>query len=160
MAETLEALVEGGKATAGPPLGPALGPLGVNIMEIIKAINEETKAYDGMKVPVKVTIDPATKEFSIVVGTPPTSDLVKKELGIEKGSSNARTENVGDLTIEQAKKIALMKNKDLLGSNLKAKVSEILGVCVSMGVTVEDKDAREIQKEIKIGKHDEKFSEG
>lgn len=160
MAETIEALVEGGKATAGPPLGPALGPLGVNIMEIIKAINEETKAYDGMKVPVKLIIDPGTKEFSIKVGTPPTSDLVKKELGIEKGSSNARTENVGDITIEQAKKIALMKKRDLLGSDIKAKVSEILGVCVSMGVTAEGKDAREVQKEIKMGKHDEKFSEG
>ena len=159
MTETIEALVEGGKATAGPPLGPALGPLGVNIMEIVKAINEETKAYDGMKVPVKLTIDPGTKEFSIEVGTPPTSDLLKKELGIEKGSSDARTETVANLTIEQAKKIALMKKRDLLGSDLKAKVSEILGVCVSMGVSVEDKDAREVQKEIKMGKHDEKFVE-
>ena len=159
MTETIEALVEGGKATAGPPLGPALGPLGVNIMEIVKAINEETKAYDGMKVPVKLTIDPGTKEFSIEVGTPPTSDLLKKELGIEKGSSDARTETVANLTIVQAKKIALMKKRDLLGSDLKAKVSEILGVCVSMGVSVEDKDAREVQKEIKMGKHDEKFVE-
>jgi len=159
MAETIEALVEGGKATAGPPLGPALGPLGVNIMEIVKAINEETKAYDGMKVPVKLTIDPATKEFEIEVGTPPTSDLVKKELKIEKGSSSARTEVVGNLSIEQAKKIARMKNRTLLGSDLKAKVKEVLGVCVSMGVTVENMEAKKAQQEISEGRYDDKFTD-
>ncbi|HID71672.1 MAG TPA: 50S ribosomal protein L11 [Thermoplasmata archaeon] len=159
MPETIEALVEGGKATAGPPLGPALGPLGVNIMQIVKAINEETKAYEGMKVPVKVIVDPATKEFKIEVGTPPTSDLIKKELGIEKGSSNPRTEKVGNLSIEQAKKIALMKKRNLLGKDLKAKVKEVLGVCLSMGVNVEGRDPREIQKAISEGKYDDVLKE-
>ncbi len=155
MPEIIEALVEGGKATAGPPLGPALGPLGVNIMEIVNAVNEETNAYDGMKVPVKVIVDPATKKFEIEVGTPPTTDLVKKELKLEKGSSNARTDKVADLSIEQAKKIALMKKRDLLGADVKAKVKEVLGVCVSMGITAEGKDARETQKDIADGKFDD-----
>ena len=158
MPETIEALVEGGKATAGPPLGPALGPLGVNIMQIIKAVNDETKAYDGMKVPVKIIVDPATKEFSVEVGTPPTSDLVKKELKIEKGASNAKTERVADMTIEQAKKIARMKNRDLLGADLKAMVLEILGVCNSMGVAMDGKRAVEAQKAIKEGAYDEAFA--
>ena len=85
MAEVIEALVDGGKATPGPPLGPALGPMGVNVVEIVAVINEKTKAFVGMKVPVKLTIDPKTKEFEVSVGTPPTSALILKELGIGSG---------------------------------------------------------------------------
>ena len=81
MAETIEVLVEGGKASAGPPLGPALGPLGVNVMQVVNAINEKTKHFDGMKVPVKVIVDPKTKGFEIEVGTPPVTALILKELG-------------------------------------------------------------------------------
>ena len=76
MAEKLDVLVDGGKATPGAPLGPALGPLGVNIVEIIKAINEKTKAFEGMKVPVTLVVDPKTKAYTITVGTPPTSALI------------------------------------------------------------------------------------
>ena len=159
MAETVEALVEGGKATAGPPLGPALGPLGVNIMDIVKAINEETKAYDGMKVPVKVIIDTSTKKFDIEVGTPPTADLIKKELGIPKGSSNPREIQVGDLSILQARKVALMKKRNLIGHTIKTKVKEVIGVCVSMGVTVEGKDGRQTQKDISNGVYDKELKE-
>src|SRR5207249_1781966 len=83
--EKLQVLIDGGKATPGPPLGPALGPLGVNIVEILKAINEKTKSFEGMKVPVTLLVDPKTKTFSIEVGTPPTSALITKELKIEKG---------------------------------------------------------------------------
>ena len=89
MAETIKALVEGGKASAGPPLGPALGPLGVNIMEIINTINDKTKQFSGMKVPVKVIIDPKTKKFEIDMGTPPATSLILKELNLEKGSGSA-----------------------------------------------------------------------
>lgn len=155
MAEIIEALVDGGKATAGPPLGPALGPLGVNVVEIVKVINEKTKAFEGMKVPVKVIIDEKTKEFEVSVGTPPTSDLIKKELGLEKGSPHPREEKVGDLSIAQAKKIAEMKGESLFGTTVKKRVKEVLGVCVSMGITVEGKDPREIQKAIDAGEYDE-----
>lgn len=156
MAEKVEALVEGGKATAGPPLGPALGPLGVNIMQIINTINEKTKQFDGMKVPVKVIVDPKTKNFEIEVGTPPASSLIMKELGLEKGSGSS-THKVGNLTIDQAIKIAKMKQDNLLGKELKQKTKEIIGTCTSMGVTVEGKKPREIQKEIDEGKFDSKF---
>src|SRR4030067_3223257 len=82
---TVEAMVDGGKATAGPPIGNQLGPLKVNTMQIVKEINEKTKELSGMKVPVKIIVDTETKKYSIAVGTPPISALIKKELKIEKG---------------------------------------------------------------------------
>ena len=157
MTEKIEALVEGGKASAGPPLGPALGPLGVNIMQIINTINEKTKHFDGMKVPVKVIVDPKTKNFEIEVGTPPASSLIFKELGLEKGSGSAGTHKVGNLTVDQAIKVAKMKYENLLGKELKQKTKEVIGTCVSIGVTVEGKKPQEIQKEIDEGKYDTKF---
>ena len=152
--KVVEALVAGGQANAGPPLGPALGPLGVNVLAIVNKINEVTKDYAGMKVPVKVTVDTETKEFEVTVGTPTTSALIVSELKIEKGSGSPKTQKVGDLNMEQAVKIAKMKSAELLSSNLKAAVKEVLGSCVSMGVTVDGKDPREVQKEIDQGKHD------
>lgn len=154
MAEILEVLVEGGKATSGPPVGPALGPLGLNIMQVIKDINEKTKMFEGMKVPVKLTIDTKTKTYEITVGTPPTSALILKELGLEKGSKDPREEKIGDLKMEQARKIALMKRDSVLGSDLKEKVKEVIGSCISMGVTVEGKDPREVQREVNDGEYD------
>jgi len=158
MSETIEALVDGGKASAGPPLGPALGPLGVNIMEVINTINEKTKQFDGMKVPVKVIVDPKTKKFEITVGTPPATSLILTELGLEKGSGSAATHKIGDLTVDQAVKIAKMKYDNLLGSALKQKTKEIIGTCVSMGITVEGKKPQEIQKAIDDGEFDAKFA--
>jgi len=157
MSETVEALVEGGKASAGPPLGPALGPLGVNIMQIINTINDKTKQFDGMKVPVKVIIDPKTKNFEIEVGTPPASSLILNELGADKGSGSAGTHKIGNLTIDQAIKVAKMKYDNLLGSQLKQKTKEVIGTCVSIGVTVEGKKPVEIQKAIDEGVYDSKF---
>jgi large subunit ribosomal protein L11 len=150
----VEALVNGGQATAGPPLGPALGPLGVNVLAIVEKINEVTKEYSGMKVPVKVSVDTDNKEFEVTVGTPTTSALIISELGVEKGSGVPNTEKIGDLSLEQAIRIAKLKGDDILARDLKAAVNEVLGTGVSMGVTVEGKDPREIQKEINEGKHD------
>ncbi len=159
MPETVvEVLVEGGKATAGPPLGPALGPLKLNIGEVVKAINEKTKPFAGMQVPVKVIVDTSTKEFRIEVGTPPTSALIKKELGLEKGGQDQKNK-VGNLTMDQVVKIARMKVDAMLASDLKAAAKEVIGTALSMGVTVEGKDPREIQREIDEGKWDDKFSE-
>jgi len=157
MSETVEALVEGGKASAGPPLGPALGPLGVNIMQIINTINDKTKQFDGMKVPVKVIVDPKTKDFEIQVGTPPAASLILKELGAEKGSGAAGSHKIGDITVEQAIKVAKMKQDNLLGKELKQKTKEVIGTCVSLGVTVEGKKPQEIQKLIDDGEFDSKF---
>ena len=157
MTDKIEVLVDGGKASAGPPLGPALGPLGVNIMQIINTINEKTKQFDGMKVPVKVIVDPATKKFEIEVGTPPASSLILNELNLEKGSGSAGTHKIGNLTIDQAIKVAKMKYDNLLGRELKHKTKEVIGTCVSIGITVEGKKPQEIQKAIDNGDYDSKF---
>jgi large subunit ribosomal protein L11 len=130
--QTIEALVDGGKASAGPPLGPALGPLGVNIGEVIAAINEKTRDMAGMKVPVKVIVDTETREFEIEVGTPPTSALIKKELNLKKASEEPGKKRVGDLTPEQARKIARIK----FGSEDEAGSRQVEGTARSMGITV------------------------
>ncbi len=155
--KVVDALISGGQATGGPPLGPALGPLGVNVLAIVNKINEVTKSYAGMKVPVKITVDTETKEFEVTVGTPTTPALIISELGVEKGSGNPKTDKVGNLSFEQVLHIANIKRGELLAGNQKAAVKEVLGSCVSMGVTVEDKEPREVQREIDEGKHSELF---
>jgi large subunit ribosomal protein L11 len=157
--KVIEALISGGQATAGPPLGPALGPLGVNVLAIVNKINEVTRDFAGMKVPVKITVDTETKEFEVTVGTPTTSALIVSELKIEKGSAAPKTEKVGDLKMEQLIRIAKVKRAEVLAKNLKGAVKEILGSCVSMGVTVEGKDPKEVQKEIDQGKYDPLLAE-
>ena len=156
MVDTVEVLVDGGKATAGPPLGPALGPKGVNAAQVVAQINEKTKAFAGMEVPVKVLIND-DKSFEIKIGTPPMSALIKGELGLSSGSGNARTNKVGNLSLDQAKKIADMKQDDLLGADLKARVLEVAGNCVSVGVTIDGKDAKVFQKDVKAGVYDGQF---
>jgi large subunit ribosomal protein L11 len=155
--KVVEALVSGGQATAGPPLGPALGPLGVNVLAIVNKINEVTKNYAGMKVPVKITVDAETKEFEVSVGTPTTSALIVSELGVAKGSGAPKTEKIGNLSMAQVVRVAKIKRSKLLARDLRAAVKEVLGTCVSMGVTVEDKEPREAQKEIDEGKYDALF---
>src|SRR3989338_10165748 len=158
--QTVEALVAGGKATAAPPLGPALGPLGINIGQVIADINKKTALFDGMQVPVKIKVDMDTKKFDISVGTPPASSLILKEAGIEKGSGNPKTDKVADILIEQIIKVAKMKETVLLGNDLKEKVKEIIGTCNSMGILVEGKPAVEAIKEVNEGKYDQEIKEG
>jgi len=155
--KTINALVSGGQATGGPPLGPALGPLGVNVLAIVNKINELTKDYAGMKVPVKIVVDPETKEFEVAVGTPTTSALIVSALKIQKGSGNPKDEKVGNLTMQQVVSLAKKKQSKSLAKSLKLGAKEVLGSCVSMGVTVEDKDPREAQQEINEGKYDSLF---
>ncbi len=158
--QTVETLVNGGKASAAPPLGPALGPLGVNIGQVVAKINEKTASFAGMQVPVKVIVDDQTKEFDVTVGTPPASALIKKEAGIEKGSGNPRAEKVADIKIEQIIKIAQMKQDDLLGKDMVAKCKEIIGTCNSMGVLVEGKAARDTITAINGGEFVDKIKSG
>lgn len=157
--QTVEALVAGGKATAAPPLGPQLGPLGVNIGQVVADINKKTAAFNGMQVPVKIKVDTDTKKFDISVGTPPASSLILKEAGVEKGSGNPNTEKVADVVIEQIIKIAKMKETNLLGNDLKARVKEIIGTCNSMGILVEGKPAIEAIKEVNEGKYEQEIRE-
>lgn len=158
--QTVETMIEGGKATAAPPLGPALGPTGVNIGLVIAEINKKTVDMKGMQVPVKVTIDTDTKTFSIEIGTPPASALIKKEAGVEKAASNPLQEKVADLKIQQVIKIAKIKEDSLLGKDLKAKIREIVGTCQSMGILVEGMPAQEALKAIAAGKFDAQIASG
>jgi large subunit ribosomal protein L11 len=156
--EKIEALIEGGKATAAPPLGPALGPMGVNIGQVISEINKKTESFKGMKVPVTVVIDTDTKEFEIEVGTPPTSQLIKKELGLQKGASYPNIQKMANMSIEQVIKVAKMKMDSLHVPSLKSAVKTIIGSANSLGVLVEGKTAKEINADIDAGKFDKEIS--
>ena len=155
----VKVLVEGGKATPAPPLGPSLAPLGVNIGEIVKQINEKTKEFAGMKVPVIVAVDSATKQFEIKVGSPPASELIKREIKIQKGSANPKTQEVGNITIEQIIKVTKMKFQNMNSYRMKSAVKEIAGTCASLGIRVDGKKAREFQKDVDEGKYDAVFEE-
>ncbi len=158
--ESVDVLIEGGKATAAPPLGPALGPLGVNIGQVVQDINKKTESFKGMQVPVKVTVDSDTKEYEISIGTPPASALIKKEAGIQKGAGNALTEKVADLKIEQIIKISKMKEDSLLGKDAKQRVKEIMGTCQSMGILVEGIPAHDAIDAVNQGKFDAEIASG
>jgi large subunit ribosomal protein L11 len=142
-------LVEGGKATSGPPFGPALGPLGVNINAIIGDINDKTKQYAGIKIPVKVHVNTTSKAYTVEVGAPPTSALILKELGIQTGAK-AKGEIVGNITMAQLKKIAESKTT-IYGKGVGERVNQILGTCKSMGITCDGEDPRAVIKKIKAG---------
>src|SRR5712692_370537 len=134
--KVISVLVMGGEASAGPPLGPALGPLGVNVLGIVNEINKQTGDFKGMRVPVKVEVDLETKQFTVTVGTPTTSALIAKESGIPKGSSKPNVDLVGDLTIDKVISIAKSKMANSYAKTVKAATKEVVGSCISMGVKV------------------------
>jgi large subunit ribosomal protein L11 len=156
---TAQALVEGGKASAGPPLGPALGPTGVNLYQVVQKINELTENFKKLKVPVTVIVNPDDKTFEVEVGLPPTSALILSEVGVEKGSSEPDKSKIGDLSMESIMKIAKMKSDKLMANTLEGAVRTVLGTCVSLGVTVEGKDPREAQREVLEGVYGELLSQ-
>jgi large subunit ribosomal protein L11 len=153
----VEVLVSGGSATAGPPLGPALGPLGVNVLAIVNKINEETENYAGMKVPVKIFIDINTKNFNVEIGIPTTAALIVKEAGIQKGANTSESPISGNMSLEQTMQIAKSKQSNLLSPTLKSAVKEITGTCMSMGVTLNQTNAKAIMKAIDAGEYDDLF---
>ena len=156
--QTISSLVTGGEASAGPPLGPALGPMGVNILEIIKTINEKTKEFQGMKIPVSVSVDSDTKKWEIEVGIPSASALLLKEAGIQKGSGTSGTEWVGEVSADMIAKVAKVKLETSYASSLKSVAKQIVGTCVSLGIKVEGKTPKEFTAEINEGKWDSKLN--
>jgi len=151
-------LVAGGQANAGPPLGPALAPLGLNVMAIVNDINEKTKEYSGMRVPVKIIVQVSKKTFEVEVGIPTSSALLAKALGVEKGSGTPNSEKVGNLNMDQLVKIANTKIDQSYATTIQSAVKELLGTCVSMGITVENKEPKDLFAEINDGKWDESFN--
>jgi large subunit ribosomal protein L11 len=158
MAETIEALVPGGQADPGPPLGPELGPTPVDVQAVVQEINDQTAAFDGMEVPVTVEYED-DGSFEIEVGVPPTSELIKDEAGFETGSGEPQKNFVADLSVEQVKKLAAQKQSDLLAYDLKNASKEVVGTCASLGVTIEGNDAREFKERIDDGEYDEIFTD-
>lgn len=166
---SIRVLVDGGKAIPGPPLGPALAVHKVNIGQVVAAINEKTKEFSGITVPVEVMIDPSTKGFEIKVGTPPVSALIKKELKVQKlaltpWATPAAKEGeappapfTGNLPFEAAVRIAKAKLNVLGTHDFKKAVKEVVGTCVSVGCTVEGKHPKEVMKEIDGGHWDAKI---
>ena len=156
--QTISSLVTGGEASAGPPLGPALGPLGVNIMEVIAKINEKTSDFKGMKVPVTVSVDTDTKEWDIEVGIPSASALILKEANIQKGSGTSGTEWVADIGMDAVVKVANVKLETSYASEIKSVAKQIIGTCQCLGIKVEGKTPKEFTAEINEGKWDSKLN--
>jgi large subunit ribosomal protein L11 len=129
--------VPAGKANPSPPIGPALGQRGLNIMEFCKAFNAQTQGMEpGLPVPVVITAY-ADKSFTFIMKTPPATVLIKKAAGVQKGSPKPHTDKVGKITREQAEAIAKAKMPDLTAANLESAVRTIAGSARSMGITVE-----------------------
>src|SRR3989338_11533302 len=158
--ETIEILIEGGKAKADASLAQKLGPMRINLQEVLKVINEKTHSFSGMRVPVKVIVDPETKDFEISIGTPPISELIKKELNLQKGSSFPNKDKVANIGIEQAIKIAKMKESSIIHNSFKSVVKTVIGSCNSLGILIESKEAKDIIKEINEGKYDKEINSG
>ena len=149
--EKVDVMIRGGEATPAPPIGPSLSPLGVNVGLVVKDINEKTSAFKGMDVPVKIIVDTDTKKFTISVGTPPITALIKKELKTDRLATVAEDKTrKSPGSIHLTAVIELARNKDMPGS-LKSKVKTILGTCVSGGVMIDGRDPKEIIKEISEG---------
>jgi len=155
----IKLLVEGGNMTPGPALSQKLGPMGMNVNQVIQKVNEATKDFKGLKVPVELDVDALTKEFEVSVFSPPVSELIKKELGIEKGSGMQKKVQTANASIEQIISVAKTKLPNLLCKDLKAAVKTVVGSCVSLGVLVENKPAVEVEQEIDEGKYDKEIQE-
>jgi large subunit ribosomal protein L11 len=157
--EIVDVIVEGGKASAGAAMGKAFGPLGVNLQAILAEINEKTKDFVGMKVPVKVMVETEDKSFEVEVGSPSVSELIKTEINLKKGSGDQANVKAGNLAIEQIIKVSKMKMDSLLANNLKSAVRMVLGSCQSLGILVESIEAKEVSKEVLEGKYDKEINE-
>jgi len=154
--ETIKVLVDGGSANAGPPLGPALGPMGVPANKVVDEINKATSGFKGMKVPVEVIVDPETKEFEVKVGSPPTSALILQALGIEKGGGTPAM--VGDLSFDQVLEIAKNKKDSILASTDKTAVLEVVGTCQSLRISINGLTPKEMTQAVKQGRLDDYIS--
>ncbi len=156
--EKIELIIEGGKATPGPQLAQKVGPLGISVMNIINSINDKTTNLKGMKIPIKIVVDTSSKDYDIEIGSPPVSELIKKEINIEKGSGTPDKEKIANMGIEQVIKIALMKKDSMLVKSLKAAVKNVVGSCNSLGILIEGKKSIDINKDIDAGAYDKQIN--
>lgn len=154
----IKLLVDGGNMKPGPALSQKLGPVGINLNLVITKINEATKDFNGLRVPVELDVDVATRDFDVRVFSPPVSELLKKELGIEKGSGAQKKIKAGNASMEQMIALAKTKSQNLLSKDFKSAVKTIVGTCVSLGILIDNKPASEVEKEIDEGKYDKEIN--
>jgi len=155
----IKLLVEGGAMKPGPSLSQKLGPLGINISKVMQKVNDVTKNFNGLKVPVELDIDPSTKDFEVKVFSPPVSELLKRELGIEKGSSLQKKQYVANASIEQIISVAKTKFPNMLAKDLKAAVKTVIGTCASLGILIENQPAPHLGHQIEGGKFGKEIQE-
>ena len=153
----IKLLVEGGKMSPGPAVAQQLGPMGINMGQVISDVNEATSEFKGVTVPVHLTVDPKTKEFSIKVLSPPTSELIKKELKIEKASGARLKQKVGNFAIEQVVSIAKSKHNSMLSNDFISTVKSVIGTCQALGVLIESKEPKKVLEEISEGSYNEEI---
>jgi large subunit ribosomal protein L11 len=154
----IKLLIDGGNMVPGPAIAQQLGPKGINIGKVISKVNESTKEFKGMKVPVELDINEKTKEFTVKTFSPPTSELLKKELKLEKGTANNKKEKVGNASIEDVIKITKIKFPQMLEKNFKTAVKSILGTCASIGILVENKEPKELIKDVEEGQFEKEIN--
>lgn len=150
----IKLLVEGGKMTPGPAVAQQLGPMGINMGQVISDVNAATTSFKGMNVPVVLDVNGKTKEYKITVMSPPTSELLKKELGVEKTSGERLKIKSGNLAFERVIFVAQQKHANMLSNDFKATLKSVLGTCQAMGILVDNKEIKEIMKELTEGKYD------
>ncbi|MFA5992183.1 MAG: 50S ribosomal protein L11 [Candidatus Pacearchaeota archaeon] len=150
-------LIEGGAMTPGPALAQKIGPLGLDMGKIIADVNKATMPFKGTKVPVELNVDTVKKTYTIKVSTPPVPELLKKELKLDKASGDHKNMKVGNIAIEQVISIAKAKLPEMLEKDLKAAVKTVVGSCVSLGILVENKLAKEVAGEITEGVYDKEI---
>lgn len=155
----IKLLVEGGEMKPGPTLSQKLGPAGINVSQVITKVNEATKSFKGMKVPVELSVDPNTKDIEVQVYSPPVAELLKRELGIEKGSGLQKKQYIGNASIEQIISIAKTKLPNLLCNDLKNAVKTVIGTCASLGILIENKPAADLGHQIDGGKFGKEIEE-
>jgi len=155
----IKLLIDGGEMKPSPAVAQQLGPMGVNMGKVISEVNEATKSFKGMKVPVQLDINEKTKDFTISTSSPPTAELLKKELKIEKGTADHKKIKVGNASIEDVIKVAKMKHSNMLEKEFKSAVKSVLGTCKSIGILVENKSPKELTLEINSGKFDKEINE-
>ncbi|HLD36978.1 MAG TPA: 50S ribosomal protein L11 [Candidatus Nanoarchaeia archaeon] len=154
----IKLIIDAGDMKPGPALSQKLGPLGVNLGKVIQDVNKATASFKGIKVPVEIDVDAKTKNFGVNVFTPPVAELLKKELGLEKGSGEHKKIKVGNAGIEQVISVAKTKMPGMLCKDFKSAVKSVVGSCVSLGILIEDQSPKDIEKDIDAGKYDSEIA--
>ncbi|HLD15455.1 MAG TPA: 50S ribosomal protein L11 [Candidatus Nanoarchaeia archaeon] len=152
--EKIEMIVEGGKAAPGPAVAQKLGPMKINIGQVMSDVNKKTESFKGIKVPVKIMVNPDDKTWTIDVGSPAVTELIKAELKLEKGSGTPNKEILANVGAEQILKIAKMKHDNMLSRTLKTSMKQVAGSCASMGLRIEGKKSEDFNKDLEAGVYD------